>query len=89
MISNSIRELYSDKLTASKTKEASDQNIILTLKFLANEGYKVSKGKSTHFSTKCRIPRIWVIKRTNFLVDQKEALARVTVPTTRSHCEDS
>lgn len=40
-----LLQYIDDILIGTKTKETSDQNIILTLNFLAKQGYKVSKKK--------------------------------------------
>ena len=73
-----------DKLIASKTKEASDQDIILTLNFLAEEGYKVCKSKEqiSQLTVKYIVFELTKGQR-NVFPNQKEALFRVVVPTTR------
>ena len=45
-------QLVDDILIASKTKGTSDQDTVLTLNFLVEQGYKVFKKKS-HFSVLC------------------------------------
>ena len=73
-----------DILTAGKTKETSDQNMILTLNFLAKWGYKFSKKKAqiSQLSVKYLGFELSQVQR-NLLPDRREALTRVAVPTTR------
>uniref|UniRef100_A0A9L0SHE0 Reverse transcriptase domain-containing protein n=1 Tax=Equus caballus TaxID=9796 RepID=A0A9L0SHE0_HORSE len=71
-------------LIASETKEASDQNTILTLNFLAEQGYRVFKGKAQIFQPTVKYLGFELSRRQrNLLLDQREALARVAVLTTR------
>lgn len=71
-------------LIASKTKEASDQNTILTLNFLADRGYKISKGKSQFSQPTVPFLGIELSKgQRNLLPSRREALAEVEVPATR------
>lgn len=71
-------------LIASKTKEASDQNTVLTLNFLADRGYKVSKEKAQISQPTVKYLGVELSKgQRNLLPDQREAIAGVNVPTTR------
>lgn len=71
-------------LIASKTKEASDQNTVLTLNFLADRGYKVSKEKAQISQPTVQYLGVELSKgQRNLLPDRTEAIAGVNVPTTR------
>ena len=71
-------------LIASKTKEASDQNTVLTLNFLADRGYKVSKEKVKISQPTVKYLGVELSKgQRNLLPDQREAIAGVNIPTTR------
>ena len=84
MKEGALLQYVDDILIASKTKEISDQNTILTLNFLAEQGYKVSKKKAqiAQLSVKYlgfKLPQ----GQRSLLPDRREALTRVAVPTTR------
>ena len=79
-----MRVSHYDKLVASKTKEASDQNTVLTLNFLADRGYKVSKEKAQISQPTVQYLGVELSKgQRNLLPDRREAIAGVNVPTTR------
>ena len=71
-------------LIASKTKEASDQNTVRTLNFLADRGYKVSKEKVQISQPTVKYLGVELSKgQRNLLPDRREAIAGVNVPTTK------
>lgn len=72
---SSMRMVY--LLSASITKEASDQNTIFTLNFLADRGYKISKGKAQISQPAVKYLGIELSKGERDLPDRREA------PTTR------
>ena len=79
-----LLQYVGDILIASITKEASDQNTILSLNFLADRGYKISKGKAQISQPAVKYLGIELSKgERNLLPDRREALAGVDVPTTR------
>lgn len=64
-------------LSASITKEASDQNTVFTLNFLADQGYKISKGKAHISQPAVKYLGIELSEGERNLPDRREA------PTTR------
>lgn len=79
-----LLQYVADILIASKTKEASDQNTILTLNFLADRGYKVSRGKAQISQLTVKYLGFELSQgQRNLLPDRRKAIAGEAVPANR------
>ena len=71
-------------MITSKTKEASDKNTIWSLNFLADRGYKISKKRAQISQSNAKYFRFELSQGQRILLlDQREALERVVIPTTQ------
>ena len=84
-----LLQYMDDILIVGKTKEASHQNKILTVNFLADWAYKIFKKKAPVSPPTVKYVGFELSKgQRNLLPDRKEALARVAVRTTRTQLQE-